>query len=77
MITDGFLASRKNLPRAADAETIIRRFGRAADLDGVFVDHVLVGFGVALLLSMSQPGLEERVDELSPDWVSLYLPRKI
>ena len=38
----------EELARAADAEAVVGRLGRAADLDGVLVDDVLVGFGVAL-----------------------------
>jgi hypothetical protein len=44
---------------------VVRGFGRAADLDRRLVDHVLVGFGVTLLvLHVPAERLEERVDDL-------------
>ena len=50
---------------AADAETIIRGLGGIADLDGVLVDDVLVGFGEAVrVVDVPAEAFEERVDEL-------------
>ena len=41
-----FLRFEKELARAADAKAVVRRFGRAADFDGVFVDNILVSLCV-------------------------------
>ena len=61
----GLLGFEKELPPAADAEAVVRGLGRAADLDRVFVDDVLVGFGVALLVvDVPAEGLEEWVEKL-------------
>ena len=68
MLTDGLLGLDEELARAADAEAVVGRLGGAADLDGVLVDHVLVGFGVALLVvDVPAEGLEEGVDELAAE----------
>ena len=42
--------------------------GRAADFYDIFVDNVLVGFGVSgLVVDVPSEGLEERVDKLVAD----------
>jgi len=38
------LGFQKELARAADAETVVRSFGDAADLDAVFVDDIFIGY---------------------------------
>ena len=64
----GLLGLDEELARAADAEAVVRGLGRAADLDGVLVDDVLVGLGVAgPVVDVPAEGLEERVDELAAD----------
>ncbi len=64
----GLLGLDEELADAADAKAVVRGLGRAADLDGVFVDDVLVGFGVAcLVVDVSAECVEERVDELAAD----------
>src|SRR5437667_332277 len=61
----GLLGFQEKLPSAADAKAIVRRFGPLADFDGVLVDNVLVGFGVALfVVHVPTERLEERVEEL-------------
>jgi hypothetical protein len=44
----GLLGLEEEDAPAADAEAVVRRLGRAADLDGVLVDDFAEGFGVIL-----------------------------
>ena len=61
-----FLGFEEKLARAADAKTVIRRFRRAAHADGVLVNDVFVGFGVALLVvNVPAQRLEERIKEFA------------
>src|SRR5207253_10183195 len=62
----GFLGLDDELSRAADAKAVVGGLGGAADLDGVFVDDVLVGLGVAgAVVDVPAGGGEEGVDEFS------------
>jgi len=62
---DGFFASRK-LAGTADTEAVIRGLGNATDLDGVFMDNVLIGFGIALSVGyIPAQFLEKRVYEFT------------
>ncbi len=47
-IDGGFLCFDEEFARAADAEAVVGGAGRFFDDERVFVDHVAVGFGVAL-----------------------------
>ena len=67
-VNGGLLGFEEELARAADAEAVVRGFGGLADFDGVFVDDVLVGLGVALLVvHVPAEGFEERVEELAAE----------
>src|ERR1035437_2444392 len=56
----------EKLSRAADAKTVIRRFGAIGGFDGVCVDYILVVFSVALLvINIPAEGFEERVKEFT------------
>jgi hypothetical protein len=69
-----FLALDEELADTADSEAGIRGLRRAADLQGVRVDHVLVCLGIALLVvNIPAKGLEKRVNELDPDFRLLVL----
>jgi hypothetical protein len=60
----GLFRFQEELARAADAEAVIGGLGSAADLDLVFVDDILVGFGIALaVVHIPAEGLEHGVDE--------------
>src|SRR5574341_2433486 len=62
----GFLGLDEEFARPADAEAVIGGLAAARDLDGVFVDHVLVGFGIALLVvHVPAEQLEEGVYDLA------------
>ena len=64
-IDRGLFGFQEKLARPADAEAVIRGLGDAADLDGVLVDDVLVGFGIAVFVGdVPAQGLEKGVDEL-------------
>lgn len=68
MSTEGFLASNEELAHAPDTERVVGRLGEPAHLHRVLVDHVLVRFGVALLVvHVPAERLEERVQELTPE----------
>ena len=61
----GLLGLDEKLAVAADAEGVVGSLGLAADFEGVLVDDLLVGFGVALGVGdIPTEGGEERVDEL-------------
>ena len=67
-VDGGLLGFEEELAGAADAEAVVGRLGGLADFDGVFVDDVLVGLGVALLVvNVPAEGLEERVEEFAAD----------
>ena len=64
-IDGGFLGFEEKFPGAADAETVVRGFGIAADLDGIFVDDIFVRLGVTLLIGdIPAERLEERIEKL-------------
>ena len=66
------------MPRPADAEGVVWRFGRPAHLDGVFVDRILIGFSVALLVEyVPSQSLEERIDEFPARLRLVVLPRTV
>ncbi|HPY30598.1 MAG TPA: hypothetical protein PLT00_09980 [Verrucomicrobiota bacterium] len=61
----GFLGFEKKFPRAADAETVIRRLERAGDADLILVDDVLVCLRETLdIINVPAERLEEGVEEL-------------
>ena len=61
-----FLGFEKKFARAANAKTVIRGFCRAAHADGIFMNDVLVGFGVALLVvNVPAQRLEKRIKEFA------------
>lgn len=63
-IDGGFLGFKKKLTRTADAETVIRCFGVAADLDCVFMNNIFVRLGMPLLVSdISAKRAKERIDK--------------
>ncbi len=63
-----FLGLHEELAHPADAEAVVGRLGLPADLDGVFVDHVLVRLGVTgRVVNVPTQGAEEWVDELVAD----------
>src|SRR6266700_3800480 len=62
------LGFQKKLSRATDAEAVIRGLGRFPDLDGVLVDNVFIGFGVAGgVFHVPAERLEKRIQEFAPD----------
>jgi len=62
----GLFGFEKEFPGAANAEAVVRRFGGFADLDGVLVNDILVGFGVSLfIINVPTERLEERVKEFT------------
>ena len=62
-VDGGLLGFEKEFSGAADPETIIGGFGHAADLDGILVDDILVGFGVALdVVHVPAETFEERIN---------------
>ena len=65
-IDRGLFGFEKKFAGAADAETVVRGLGEAAYLDGVFVDNVLVGLGIAaVVVNIPAEGLEKGVDEFT------------
>ncbi|GEM_PF-1969932 len=65
-IDRGLFRLHKKFARPADTKAIIRRFGVAADFDGVFVNHVFVRLGVALLVvNVPTQRSKEGIDELA------------
>ncbi len=60
----GFFGFDEEFPRAADAKAVVGRLVAAADFDGVLVDDVLVGLGVAPgVVHVPAEGFEEWIDE--------------
>src|SRR6266480_518496 len=54
----------KKFARATDAKAIVRRFRRPANLNGVFMDDVFVGFGVTTdIFHVPSERLEHRIDK--------------
>src|SRR6266496_5626025 len=65
-VQGGLFGFEEKLSRAADAEAVVRRFGRLTNFDGVFVKNVFVGFGVALfVINIPAESFEERVEKLA------------
>ena len=57
---------QKELADAADAKTVVRGFGGLPDFDGVLVDHVLIGFGITLLIGdVPAQGFKQGINELA------------
>src|SRR5207249_530945 len=68
----------KEFARASDAKAVIGGFRRLADLDGVFMDNVFVGFGVTLLVvDVPAEGLEERIEEFAAEPGFVVLRRAV
>lgn len=62
----GALGFEKEFARATDAEAVVGGLGGLADLDGILMNDVLVGLGVALLVvDVPSKGLEERVKKFA------------
>jgi hypothetical protein len=62
------LGLQEELARAADAEAVVRGFGIASDCNGIFVDDILVGFGVAGSVGHIPPqGIEEGIEKFSSE----------
>lgn len=60
---------------AANAKAIVWRSGGKANLDGVFVYHVAVGFGIALVVvHVPAERCEHRVNEIASDLGFVVLP---
>ena len=67
-IDGGFLGLHEEFALPADLEGIVGRFGYAADLQGIFDDHIAVIQRVAVLVVDVPPeGLKERVEEFLPE----------
>jgi hypothetical protein len=65
-VRGGLFGFQKKFPCAANEETIVGRLGCFADLDGVLVDDVLVGFGVApLVIHVPAERFEKRVEKFT------------
>jgi hypothetical protein len=63
----GLLGFEEEDAPAADAEAVVGRLGRAADLDGVLVDDFAEGLGVVLrVVDVPAEGLEEGIEEVAP-----------
>src|SRR5262249_55043995 len=59
-----FLGFEKELLGAADPKTVVGGFGHPADFDCVFVNDILIGFGIALdIVHVPAEAFEERIDE--------------
>jgi CheY-like chemotaxis protein len=64
----GLFGFEKEDSPPTDAKAVVRRLGLAADLNGVFVDDVLVRFSQPLLVvDVPAEGLEEGVEELAAE----------
>jgi hypothetical protein len=64
----GLFGFEKEFARAADAEAVVGSFGGFADFDGVLVDDVFVGFGVALfVIDVPAERFEERVKKFAAE----------
>ena len=71
----GLLGLQKELALAANAKRVVRSPGGAAHLDGVLMDHILVGLGKPLLvIDIPAQGLEERIDKLSSNLGLIVVP---
>jgi len=61
-----FLGFDKEFALSADAKGIVGRFGDAADFDGVFVDDILVGFGMSCrIVDIPAQCFKEGIDEFA------------
>jgi len=77
-IYGGALGFEKEFACAADAEAVVGGFGGLTDFDGVFVDDVLVGFGVAVLVvNVPAERLEEGVEEFAAELGFIVVGRAV
>jgi len=62
----GFLRFEEKLTGTADREAVVWRLSRATDLHRVFVDNILVGFGITGgVVHIPAQSLEQRVEKLN------------
>ena len=68
LMTDrGLLGFEEELARAADLKAVVGGLDGAADADGILVDDILVGFGVALfVVDVPAEGFEQGIKKLLP-----------
>ena len=77
-VDGGLLRFEEELPRSSEPEAVVGRFGDPPHPDAVFVDYVLVRFGIALLVvHIPAEGLEHWIKELPAELRLVVLRRPV
>ncbi len=67
-INGGLFGFEEEFSSAADAETVVGGLGGRSDLDGVLVDDILIGVGIAAgIVDIPAEGIEEGIEEFAAE----------